>query len=85
MNRDELIGVIGRCLREVMTDELPVITAETRLVEEIDLDSLSHLELMMAIEERVGVHFDPDAINLAAVPTVGALADFIGRQQAAPV
>lgn len=85
MNRDELVSVIARCLTEVMKEELPVITAQTRLVEDIDLDSLSHLEVLMAIEERLGVHFDPDSINLAAFPTVGALADFVGRQQTAPV
>ncbi|GGM05877.1 MULTISPECIES: acyl carrier protein [Micromonospora] len=85
MKHSELVEVIARCLAEVMPTGLPVITVDSRLVEEIDLDSMSHLELLMAIEEQLGVRFDPDSLSLAAYPTVGALADFVGRQQSTPV
>jgi acyl carrier protein len=79
MNREEIVDVITRCLDEVMNGQLPAITEGSRLVEDVDMDSLSTLELLMAIEERLGVSFDPDSVNTAAFPTVGSLADFVGR------
>jgi len=83
VNRDELVDVIALCLDEVMSGGLPVITAESRLVDDIDMDSLSNLELLMALEERLGVSFDPDTVDMAVYPTVGALADFVGQLQSA--
>ena len=79
MNREEIVGVIARCVDEVMSGRIPAITEDSRLVEDIDMDSLSTLELLMAIEERLGVSFDPDSVNMAAFPTVGSLADFVGQ------
>jgi len=80
-----MVGAIARCLDDVMSGGLPVITADTRLVEDIDMDSLSNLELLMAIEERLGVSFDPDSVDMSAYPTVGALADFVGWLQTVTV
>ena len=85
MNREELVAVIARCLDEVMKGQVPAITEDSRLAEDIDMDSLSTLELMMALEERLGVSFDPDSVNMAAYPTVGSLVDFVGELLTAAV
>jgi acyl carrier protein len=85
VTRNEIVAVIVGCLDEVMHGQLPAVTEDSRLVEDIDMDSLSTLELLMALEERLGVSFDPDTVSTAAYPTVGALADFVGRLPAATV
>ena len=78
MTRDGILALISRCLGDVLHTDPPEITETTRLVDDAGLDSLSSLELLMAIEEAAGVSFDPDNLDLGHFPTAGALADFVG-------
>ncbi|MGW2279220.1 phosphopantetheine-binding protein [Streptomyces sp. NPDC001770] len=54
---------------------------EDRIVQDLEVDSLAALELLLALEERFGVHL-VDNLRAAQVPTVGALADLIGELRA---
>jgi acyl carrier protein len=78
VTRDAILALISRCLGEVLHTDPPAITEATRLVDDAGLDSLSSLELLMALEEAAGVSFDPDTLDLGRFPTAGDLADFVG-------
>ena len=74
MNRTEITTVVIRCLSEVLKTELPDVTEQTRLFEDLHLDSTISLELLMAVEDAVGVEFDMEELNMDNFRTVGTLA-----------
>jgi acyl carrier protein len=68
---------IVRALSRVLGRELPGVTAQTRLFEDLNLDSTSVLELLMAIEEDLDVEFDPDGLRQHHFQSVGALSGYV--------
>jgi len=68
---------IVRALSRVLSRELPDVTADTRLFEDLDLDSTSVLEMLMAIEEDIQVEFDPDGLEQKHFATVGSLSAYV--------
>jgi acyl carrier protein len=77
MNRTEITTVVIRCLSEVLKTELPDVTEQTRLFEDLHLDSTISLELLMAVEDAVGVEFDMEELNMDNFRTVGTLTDAV--------
>lgn len=77
MSGTDVVALISRCLGEVLRINPPPLTEDTALPGDTGLDSLSTLELLMAVEEATGVKFDPDTIDLNRFETVGALTDFV--------
>jgi acyl carrier protein len=73
----DLVTLISRCIGEVLRSDPPELTEDTELPGDTGLDSLSTLELLMALEEATGVKFDPDIVDLGRFGTVGALTDFV--------
>jgi acyl carrier protein len=74
---DEVQDAVVRALSRVLSRELPDVTADTRLFDELDLDSTSVLELLMAIEDDIGVEFDPDGLEQHHFATVGSLSSYV--------
>lgn len=77
MSGTDVVTLISRCLGEVLRINPPPLTEDTALPGDTGLDSLSTLELLMAVEEATGIKFDPDTIDLSRFETVGALTDFV--------
>jgi acyl carrier protein len=77
MSRNDIVALISRCLGEVLRTDPPPIAEDTALPGDTGLDSLSTLELLMALEEAAGVSFDPDTLDLDRFGTVGRLTDFL--------
>lgn len=71
---------IIRVLEQALSRELPEATGETRLFEELNLDSTAVLEVLMAIEEELGVAFDPESLEPEHLTSVSALTQFIRSQ-----
>ena len=78
MSRTDVVTMISRCLGEVLRTAPPRLTEDTALPGDTGLDSLSTLELLMAVEEATGVTFDPDTLDLRRFGTVRALTDYVG-------
>ncbi len=54
------------------------VTPETRLFEDLNMDSTSSLELLMALEEVIdGLVIDPETLDVEHFKTVGNLASYI--------
>ncbi|HEV3359932.1 MAG TPA: phosphopantetheine-binding protein [Pseudonocardiaceae bacterium] len=81
MNRPDLIKAIAVSLAEVMQREYGELTEETRLFEDLHLDSTSILTLLMALEDEVGIDVDPESLDMDTFRTVGTLADYLEAKQ----
>jgi acyl carrier protein len=70
---------VGAALREILRDDLNVdlsrVTAESRLVDDVGLDSVAFAIGMVAIEDRLGVALSEE--DLLTCDTVGDLEDAI--------
>jgi acyl carrier protein len=74
---DHVQDAVVRALSKVLNRDLSGVTAQTRLFEDLNLDSTSVLELLMAIEEDLGVEFDPDGLQQHHFASVGSLSGYV--------
>jgi acyl carrier protein len=68
---------VVRALSQVLNQDLTDVSADTRLFEDLNLDSTSVLELLMVIEEDLGCEFDPDTLEQRHFATIGSLTGYI--------
>lgn len=83
MDRPKLVAAIETALSEVLEREVSGLTEEIRLFEDMHLDSTSILELLMALEDIVGISVDPETLDMDDFKSVGTLANYLDAQQAA--
>jgi acyl carrier protein len=74
-------------LAEVLHKELPELTPSTRLFSDLALDSTSVIELLMELEDTLGLQIDPDELTPDVFETVGSLNAYVdaclaGEEQA---
>ena len=85
MDRPKLVAAIETALSEVLEREVTGLTEETRLFEDIHLDSTSVLELLMALEDLVEISVDPETLDMDDFKSVGTLANYLDVRQAESV
>ncbi|WP_328603271.1 acyl carrier protein [Amycolatopsis sp. NBC_00345] len=66
-----------KVLEQVTGQRLPEAGGETRLFEELKLDSTVVLEVLMSIEDDLGVSFDPEDLEPRHLTTVNTLTAFL--------
>lgn len=76
-DRRDLTVKIEGALSEVLMREISGLPEDTRLFEDLQLDSTTVLELLMALEDGIGFEVDPDNLNMADFKTIGTLADYV--------
>jgi acyl carrier protein len=76
-DNDEIRGALRKALAEVLNKELPELAPRTRLFADLALDSTSVIELLMVLEDSLGLQIDPDELTAEAFETVGTLTDYI--------
>lgn len=64
-------------LKSVLDYELPELTEQSKIFEELGLDSTGVFELMMRLEEALDIEFDTDSLEMGHFETVGTLTDFV--------
>lgn len=80
MNESEIWSALTEVFRSVFDDDELVIGAGTT-AEDIDAwDSLTHVQLIVAVEARFGVHFNVGEI--ATLENVGHMVDLIKARTA---
>jgi acyl carrier protein len=79
MERTELTEHITASLAGVLRREVTDLTPDTRLFEDLHLDSTAILELLMALEDNVGIEVDPESLDMDDFRTVGTLTDYLAR------
>ncbi|WNI18952.1 acyl carrier protein [Actinacidiphila sp. ITFR-21] len=77
MNRSQIINHVSIALSTVLNREVPQLTEESRLFEDLALDSTSVIELLMGLEDTIALEIDPDELEPEVFRTVGSLTDYI--------
>ncbi|MCX5255696.1 acyl carrier protein [Streptomyces canus] len=76
------VATITGSLAKSMKVDPDTIGEDSRLFDELGLDSTTVLELLMTIEEELEMEFDTDILEQHHFKTVGTLAAFVQEQAA---
>ncbi|MGW2817234.1 acyl carrier protein [Streptomyces sp. NPDC001415] len=79
-DRDRIVAAISDALTEVLDYDLPQLGEESRLFDELGLDSTGVFEMLMRLEEALDIEFDTDSLEMAHFTSVRSLADFIATE-----
>ena len=77
MNRTELLDHVRLALAAVLNRELPELSEDSRLFEDLGLDSTSVIELLMSLENSINLEIEPDSLEPEVFMTVRSLTDYI--------
>ena len=77
MNRTEIVDHIRVALSAVLNREVVEFDLDSRLFEDLALDSTSVIELLMSLEDTIGLEIDPDELGPESFRTVGSLTEYI--------
>ncbi|MEU5552545.1 MULTISPECIES: acyl carrier protein [unclassified Micromonospora] len=77
MDRSKVVSQIEQSLSDVLQRPISGLPEETRLFEDLHVDSTSVLELLMALEDGVGIDVDPERLEIADFKTIGTVADYV--------
>jgi acyl carrier protein len=75
MDRTEITEHVRIALASVLNREIPALTEQLRLFEDLALDSTSVIELLMGLEDTIDLQIDPDELEPEVFRTVGTLVD----------
>jgi acyl carrier protein len=76
----EMVRATEIALSEILGHNTESMTEDSRLFEDLHMDSTTGMELLMAMEERVGLIIDPEELDMDDFKTVGTFAAYAMRQ-----
>ncbi|GAB2915329.1 hypothetical protein GCM10027047_11560 [Rhodococcus aerolatus] len=79
MSTDETTTALAEIIEEVVGIEAADVTREKSFVDDLDIDSLSMVEIAVQTEDKFGVKI-PDE-DLANLKTVGDAVDYIDKNK----
>ena len=79
---DRVVAGICAAPESVLEAEVADLGPETRLAD-AGLDSTGVLELLMQLEEALGIEFDAENLEMSHFESVGSLARFVSAEMAA--
>lgn len=77
MTNEEILGGLAKIVHEVAGIEENEITPEKSFVDDLDIDSLSMVEIAVQVEDHFGVKVPDDV--LANLKTVGDAVDYVAK------
>ena len=77
--QEEIISGLAEIIEEVTGIEPSEVTPEKSFVDDLDIDSLSMVEIAVQAEDRFGVKIPDD--QLAQLKTVSDAVDYIAKNQ----
>ncbi|HET6860349.1 MAG TPA: acyl carrier protein [Streptomyces sp.] len=83
VDRDKTVEAIGSALSEVLGREIPGLNEDFRLFDQVGLDSSGVFELLMGLEEKLGIELDTDHLEMSHFESVRTLADFLLTEMSA--
>ncbi len=78
-SQEEIIAGLAEIIEEVTGIEPSEVTPEKSFVDDLDIDSLSMVEIAVQAEDKFGAKIPDD--QLAELKTVGDAVDFIAKHQ----
>ncbi len=76
MNNEEILSDLAAIVEEVAGVDATEVTADKSFVDDLDIDSLSMVEIAVQAEDKFGVKIPDD--ELANLKTVGDAVKYIG-------
>jgi len=76
----DLISALGEILSDIAGVDPAQVTADKVFADDLDLDSLSMVELALAVEERFDLRIPEEAVS--QLVTVGDMAAYLERAKA---
>ncbi|MBB0242714.1 acyl carrier protein [Streptomyces alkaliphilus] len=77
MGRAEIVEHLRHSLSVILDRPLPEFGAETRILEDLEIDSMRFIEFLMSLEDTIGLDVDPESLEPEVFRTAGSLADYI--------
>ncbi len=77
-SREEIFGHVRDAMRELFELDAEQIQLETKLVEDLDLDSIDAIELAVRMEAHTGQRFDPESVR--DIRTVGDIVEILHQR-----
>jgi acyl carrier protein len=68
---------IQRSLTVALGHEITGLDETTMLYEDLGLESLGTLQLLMDLEDTLGIEVDPEELEMEVFRTIGSLADYV--------
>ena len=75
--RTRVVETLGVLLGRLLGGELPAVSEDTRLFDELGLSSSKTLELLLALEDELDLQVDIEDIDRRDLASVGSLSDFV--------
>lgn len=79
----EIRLALRQALAEVLDRDVPELTGEMRLFADLAMDSTDVIELLMTLEQSMGLRVDPDELAAGAFETVATLTGYLAACLAA--
>jgi len=76
-NDEQLRTVLRDALSPILQREVPDLEDEMRLFDQLGLDSTGVIDLLMTLEDTIGLQIDPDELTPEVFETVGSLLGYI--------
>ncbi|MDE9365078.1 acyl carrier protein [Luteipulveratus sp. YIM 133132] len=76
-----IVDAVIEGLAETLDRPMEGVTAQTSLFHEIGLDSTGVLDLLMVLEERLGIELDVESLEMKDFTTVGTLAAYLAHER----
>ena len=77
MERAGIIEHIRQSLTVALGREITGLHETTMLYEDLGLESVGTLELLLDLEDTLGIEVDPESLEMDVFRTVGSLTDYV--------
>ncbi|MFD6951499.1 acyl carrier protein [Nocardiopsis sp. TSRI0078] len=77
MQRNDVTKALETALSEALEREVADLDGGVRLFDDLHLDSTSMLEVLMGLEESIGLEVAPEDLEIEAFESVDTLTDFV--------
>jgi acyl carrier protein len=77
LERAGIVEHIGKSLTVALQREITELHETMLLYEDLGLESLGTLQLLLDLEDTLGIEVDPEDLEMEVFRTIGSLADYV--------
>ncbi|AKN72630.1 MULTISPECIES: acyl carrier protein [Streptomyces] len=77
MDREAIVRALEAALTDVLERPVTGLSGEVRLFDDLHLDSTTMLEMLMALENSLGLIVDPEELDADDFESVDTFTDFV--------
>ncbi|MEU5041311.1 acyl carrier protein [Streptomyces griseorubiginosus] len=79
MDRQNVVTALETALTDVLERHVTGLTGDVKLFDDLHLDSTTMLEMLMALENSIGLVVDPEDLDADDFVSVDTFTDFVLR------